>query len=171
MKHGSLVRVVIVMGVSGSGKSTVGESLAEALGGKFFDADDFHPKENIEKMENGEPLNDADRRPWLKRLRDEVIRNGDGNKVRVLACSALKKSYREMLSEPGVEWIYLRGSREILVERLEDREGHFMKADMLDSQLDDLEAPSSSEAIIIDISTSPEGIIEQAIAQLPATKR
>ena len=166
MKQETSLRVVIVMGVSGSGKSTIAEQLADSIRGVFFDADDFHPKANVEKMANGHALNDEDRMPWLERLKEEVVKKGQVEEVSVLACSALKKSYREILGGSGVVCVYLHGSRETLLERMEGRQGHFMKADMLDSQLADLEAPEPDEAIIVEITKSPEAIVEEIISRL-----
>jgi gluconokinase len=140
-------RVVIVMGVAGAGKSTIGALLAHRHGGRFLDADDFHPPANIEKMAAGMPLDDLDRQPWLSRLRHEVIDATAAGGFSVLACSALKKAYRTLLGvgTPGVALVYLKGDPTMLAERLGKRSGHYMKAGMLESQLATLEEPSSAE--------------------------
>ena len=135
--------VVIVMGVAGSGKTTIGRLLAAELGWEFYDADDFHPPANVEKMRRGAPLDDEDRRPWLDalaRVVREVLERGVGA---VLACSALKERYRERLLIDGrVHLVYLKGSARLIRERLARRRGHFMKPGMLDSQLAALEEPA-----------------------------
>jgi len=142
----------IVMGVAGSGKTTVGKALAEKLGWDFFDADDFHPAENIAKMAAGIPLNDSDRTPWLAALSDLLFSALKAGRYPVLACSALKESYREQLlnGKDGVEVIYLKGDYELLLKRLSGRQGHFMKPEMLKSQFTTLEEPEN--ALILDIS-------------------
>jgi len=157
-------RVVIVMGVAGSGKSTVGLLLAARNGGKFHDADDFHPPANIAKMAAGTPLDDADRTPWLERLRSEVVDATPAGGFTVLACSALKYSYRERLGvgSSGVALAYLHGKTEMLASRLASRTGHYMKAGMLESQLATLETPSADEGVTVGIEASP-GEIVQAI--------
>ncbi len=154
-------RVVIIMGVSGSGKSTVGALLAAGNGGAFYDADDFHPPANIAKMSAGSPLDDADRAPWLARLRQEVIDSTAPGAFTVLACSALRKIYREQLGVglSGVALVYLRGDAATLAERLGKRSGHYMKRSMLESQISTLEEPSSTEGIIIDIETTAGDIV------------
>ncbi|MEO7099192.1 MAG: gluconokinase [Luteolibacter sp.] len=148
-------RVIIVMGVAGSGKSTVGALLASRNGGDFHDADDFHPPANIAKMAVGIPLDDSDRAPWLARLRKEVIDATLADGFSVLACSALKKSYREQLGvgTSGVALVYLKGDAATLGARLASRTGHFMKSGMLESQLATLEEPFADEGITIGIET------------------
>ena len=161
MKPMESPRVVIVMGVAGSGKSTVGLLLASRQGGKFHDADDFHPPANIAKMAAGTPLDDVDRAPWLEHLRREVVDAAPAGGFAVLACSALKHSYREMLGvgTTGVALAYLHGETEMLAARLASRAGHYMKAGMLESQLATLEAPSADEGVTVGIDTSPEKIV------------
>ncbi|MEP6516176.1 gluconokinase [Microcoleus vaginatus] len=153
--------ITIVMGVSGSGKTTVGKLLAQSLNWDFSDADDFHPSANIEKMTLGIPLEDADRLPWLLALQATIDRWLLENKNVVLACSALKASYREMLyrDQQGIKIVYLKCSFQLLAARLTSRENHYMKADLLLSQLDTLEEPE--DAIIIDASQPLEVILRQ----------
>ena len=150
-------RTFIFMGVSGSGKSTIGRAFAEATGGTFLDGDDFHPAANIEKMSKGTPLDDEDREGWLAALRDAIA--GSAAPVLCVACSALKEKYREVLRTPGRElkFIYLHGSKALLEKRLSDRSGHFMPPGLLESQLADLQVPT--DAITVDISGSPDEIV------------
>jgi gluconokinase len=153
--------VIIVMGVAGSGKTTVGSALAAALGWRFVDADDQHSAESVAKMARGEPLNDGDRWPWLDRLRAIIdgALAGPGNLV--LACSALKSSYRGRLAgdDAGrrVRFVYLAGTPELFRARLTVRPGHFMKPSMLDSQLAALEAPA--DAITVDAAWPVDQIV------------
>ena len=155
--------ILIVMGVAGSGKSTVGRLLAERLGWPFLDGDDLHPAENVEKMRRGVPLTDADRLPWLERLREVVSRSERA----VLACSALKESYRTILSggDPRVRFVYLRADPALLASRLETRTGHFFARTLLESQLAALEEPApASMAIVVDASQPAEAAV-RAILQ------
>lgn len=154
-------QVVIVMGVAGCGKSTIGAMLAARNGGSFYDADDFHPPANIANMAAGQPLDDHDRAPWLERLRREVIDAVPAAGLAVLACSALKKIYREQLGvgTPGVALVYLKGNAATLTSRLAARPNHYMKAGMLESQLAILEEPSSTEGISVGIESSREEIV------------
>ena len=153
--------IVMVMGVSGSGKTTVGKLLAESLNCDFSDADDFHPSANIEKMSRGIALEDADRLPWLLHLQATIDRWLLENKNVVLACSALKASYREMLcrDKQRIKIVYLKGNFELFAARLKTRENHYMKADLLSSQLDTLEEPGN--AIIVDASQPLEVMVHQ----------
>ncbi|MEG4008579.1 gluconokinase [Microcoleus sp. Pol11C1] len=153
--------ITIVMGVSGSGKTTVGKLLAQSLNWHFSDADDFHSPANIEKMSLGIPLEDADRLPWLLQLQAAIDWWLWEDRNVVLACSALKASYREMLCRDPqrMKIVYLKGSFQLLSARLTSRENHYMKADLLLSQLDTLEEPE--DAIIIDASQPLELIVRQ----------
>ncbi|KAM9138591.1 putative gluconokinase [Pangshura tecta] len=159
-----MVLLLVVMGVSGSGKSTVGSHLATKLGWKFYDADDYHPTENTKKMAQGIPLNDQDRIPWLCKLHDILMREESPGQSVILACSALKKMYRRILvsgrdavysksdqpdsSTQKVLFIHLDGSMELIASRLEKRRGHFMAPELLQSQFDTLEPPSAPENFI-----------------------
>lgn len=152
--------VVVVMGVSGCGKSSVGRALAEALGCPFYDGDDFMPPENIAKMASGVPLNDDDRRPWLARLHGligERLASGGGA---VIACSALRRRYRDQLRGElaGVRFVYLEGNFELIRSRMEARSGHYMKAEMLRSQFEALEPPGPDEALPVSIEPPVEEI-------------
>src|SRR5688500_3856567 len=150
--------VIILMGVTGSGKTTTGRMLARELGWRFYDADDFHPAANVEKMSRGTPLDDADRAPWLARLRELVRARVEGGESAVLACSALKESYRRhLLIDEGVKLVYLKGGDGLIRERLRGRRGHFMKPAMLDSQFAALEEPE--RALSVDISLPPAEIV------------
>jgi gluconokinase len=152
------------MGVAGSGKSTVGRLLAERLGWPFLDGDDLHPAENVEKMRRGIPLTDADRLPWLERMKELAAGCLSRGESAVLACSALKESYRRILSggDPRVRFVYLRADPALLASRLEKRTGHFFARTLLDSQLAALEEPA--EAIVVDASQPAEAAV-RAILQ------
>jgi len=152
--------IVIVMGVVGAGKTTVGRMLAAQLKWEFADADDFHPSSNVEKIRNGIPLNDADREPWLDLLHQAMARWITAGANVVLACSALKRSYRSKLKvSPEVRFVYLKGSAELIAERLRQRHGHFAGQSILTSQLADLEEPD--DALTVEVSSSPEQIVEE----------
>lgn len=153
---------IVVMGVSGSGKSLIGEALAQRLGLPFFDADDFHGPANIQKMASGTPLNDADRHQWLEDLA-ELLRQHNGL---VLACSALKLAYRDRLRQaaPDAKFLYLKGDFDLIWARLTARKNHYFNGQrMLRDQFAQLEEPDASEAMAVDISQSPEGILEKCI--------
>lgn len=170
--------VIILMGVSGCGKSTLGELLSKELNLPFFDADDFHPKRNVEKMKRGESLNDDDRAPWLHLLSGKIVEwnRADGA---ILACSALKQKYRDQLSQKPkngsqallndedinrVRFIYLKGTKELIKNRLEKRKSHYMPPDLLDSQFNDLEEPD--DAMIIHIDQKPKAILNEIMLKL-----
>jgi gluconokinase len=164
--------VVIVMGVTGAGKTTIGRLLAQQLGWQFADADNFHPAANVEKMRRGIPLTDEDRGPWLKRLREEIDGWLGSDENVVLACSALKRSYREQLeagperaaSTNKVRFVYLKGSPALIAERLRSRHGHFAGEAILAGQFADLEEPQG--AVAVDISTTPPEIVAEIRAKL-----
>lgn len=145
--------MLLVMGVSGSGKSTVGQALADAVGAIFLDADRYHPPANIDRMRGGIPLTDDDRLPWLETLRDELHDREKTGQAVVLACSALKQSYRDLLTSriTSPRWIYLEGTPEQIRARLQARRGHFMPAALLDSQFQTLEAPTDSIRVPFDL--------------------
>jgi gluconokinase len=153
--------IVMVIGVSGSGKTTVGKLLAQSLNWDFSDADDFHPPANIEKMSRGIPLEDADRLPWLLHLQSTIDRWLLENKNVVLACSALKASYRKMLfrDKQQMKIVYLKGDFDLFATRLKTRENHYMKVDLLSSQFATLEEPE--DAIIIDASQPLKVMVRQ----------
>ena len=153
------------MGVSGSGKTTLGRALAQKLGWDFFDADDFHPAENIAKMSAGIPLSDSDRVPWLASLHDQISSTLKSNHHPVLACSALKEKYRVQLLDgiDGIAVIYLKGSYDLIWSRMSAREEHYMKPEMLRSQFEALEEPTN--AFALDVSMSLEDMIDKIAAK------
>ena len=152
--------IIVLMGVAGSGKTTVGKLLAANLSWEFADGDDFHSQTNIEKMSRGEGLSDEDRLPWLESIRDAMLqRQAQGRNV-ILACSALKRSYREILGiNANVKLVYLKGTPELFRERLRSRKGHYANEQLLASQLADLEEPT--EAITIDAAMPPQEIVSE----------
>jgi gluconokinase len=158
-------QTLVVMGVSGCGKSFIGARVAQALGGVFEDADDFHPVSNIEKMASGTPLTDDDRAPWLDILRERIVLNQSKSACYVLACSALKQSYRDRLrgndSPEALAFVYLEGSKELIRQRMELRD-HFMPPALLDSQFATLEKPE--DAIAIDIKLTPDEIVAAVLS-------
>nr|WP_321412455.1 gluconokinase [uncultured Allomuricauda sp.] len=157
--------VIVVMGVSGSGKSSIGKLLSEKLSRPFYDGDDFHPEANVKKMSSGNPLNDDDRKEWLITLNGLALEHRD--KGAIIACSALKKNYRNLLQAgmgDSMAFVYLDGSFELIKSRLDQREGHFMSAQLLQSQFDTLEIPS--KAITVSIEEKPTQIIKQIIKEL-----
>ena len=160
--------LVIVMGVSGSGKSTVGAALARELGCRFIEGDDFHPPQNRAKMAAGTPLRDEDRWPWLAAVRAEIERTLRDTECAVLACSALKRSYREVLRDglPGGSCVvFLFGSAELLAARLQRRTGHYFPTDLLSSQMQTLEPPTAEDAVLaLDVARPAEEIATSAAA-------
>lgn len=158
--------VAIIMGVSGAGKSTIGQALATSLGWEFHDGDDLHTEESKRKMHRGEPLSDLDRSPWLLAVRSLIQSMLTSGRNGVVACSALKQSYRdEIVVDPAaVKIVYLKGSKEQIADRLANRSGHFMNPSLLQSQFDALEEPI--DAIVVDISAAPEAIVDAIKAQL-----
>lgn len=152
--------IVVLMGVTGSGKTTVGRALAEQLGWKYLDADEFHSAINVAKMRAGVPLNDADRQPWLGYLARTISDNLEAGDSAVLACSALKQAYRDTLSiNDEVRFIYLNGDRETIAERLRTRSDHYMNPTLLDSQFDTLEEPK--DALEIDATLPVDDIVRK----------
>ena len=158
--------VVIVMGVTGAGKTTIGRALAGALGWEFHDGDELHSEASKLKMHRGIALNDVDRAPWLSAIRKLILAMLSENRSGVVACSALKQSYRdEIVVDPNlVKVVYLKGSKEVIAERLRNRGGHFMNPDLLQSQFDTLEEPG--DAIVVDVSMAPEAIVNAIRARL-----
>ena len=162
--------IAIVMGVTGSGKTSVGRLLAQQLGWEFADADDFHPSANVEKISHGIPLTDEDRAPWLDRLRIQITNWIVNGQNAVLACSALKRTYRKELSVgPEVRFVYLKGSPELIRKRLQLRRGHFADEKILASQFADLEEPEA--AVTVDISQAPEMIVAAIRERLGLERR
>lgn len=163
--------IIVVMGVSGCGKTTVGRALAETLGCGFAEGDDYHPPANVAKMRDGVALSDADRRPWLERMADDVARWDAAGESKVLSCSALKKSYRQILAggSARLRFLYLKGTEPTIRARLEARRGHYMPASLLRSQFAALEEPDAEEPVLtLDAAESPERIVEQALAAFDA---
>ncbi|SHG25039.1 gluconokinase [Flagellimonas flava] len=157
--------VLIIMGVSGTGKSTIGTKLSERLDFPFFDGDDYHPEENVQKMSAGNPLNDEDRKGWLERLNQLALEHKSTGAI--IACSALKESYRDLLSKQmgtTLQFVHLDGSFDLITSRLKARKGHFMTAALLQSQFDTLEPPK--DAIIVSIELTPEEIVSSVLRQL-----
>lgn len=154
------------MGVTGVGKTTVGLLLSEQLGWEFLDADNFHPDENVEKMRKGIPLTDEDRWPWLQRLHDKLREQVNSGRSTILACSALREKYREILSEaiPEVQFVLLSGEKDLIKTRLEARKGHYMNPGLLDSQFATLEPPRRSWKV--DVTPDPATIAAQIRSQL-----
>lgn len=157
--------IFFVMGVSGCGKTTIGKLLAKKFDLPYFDGDDFHPKANVLKMSKGQPLNDEDRQGWLESLNQLAIENTEVGAV--IACSALKQMYRERLQakiEESVRFVYLKGTFELIHERMQLRKGHFMPAGLLKSQFKTLQPPKN--AISVSINGSPENILQKILNQL-----
>ncbi|MDQ8198076.1 gluconokinase [Pelagicoccus enzymogenes] len=163
---GSVPVAYFVMGICGSGKSTIAIEVARAKRIEMLDADDFHPPRNVEKMKSGTPLTDEDRAGWLQALNEELKSRLDKGDSVVLACSALKQRYRDVLNAglPQVRWLYLRGDRETILQRVSQRQDHFMPSSLVDSQLEALEEPV--DAVVVDIRLPIEEIVAKALAEL-----
>ncbi|MHC4456270.1 MAG: gluconokinase [Planctomycetota bacterium] len=160
--------IVVVMGICSCGKTLIGQKLAQQLGLAFYDADDYHPKENVEKMTKQIPLNDKDRIPWLREMARQMPK-WESKGGAVLACSALKESYRQILSSGGnVRFVYLKGTKDIILQRMQNRKEHFMPTTLIESQMATLEEPE--DAISVDIENSPSVIIRTVINELNEEK-
>jgi gluconokinase len=155
--------MIIIFGVSGAGKTTVGTLLARELGWRFIEADDFHPAANIEKMRSGRPLTDKDRWPWLERLREQITRSLAAKENTVLACSALKRAYRERLRvSDDIKFVFLRGDYAFIEDQLRQRRGHFMNPALLRSQFADLEQPGPAEDVLtVKLGPTPEELVKE----------
>ncbi|MCG6200777.1 gluconokinase [Psychromonas antarctica] len=155
----------VIMGVSSTGKSSVGEAFANAIQAKFIDGDDLHPKANIIKMTSGQPLDDEDRNPWLERINDVAFSIEKKNERGVIVCSALKKKYREQICQGNskITFIFLHGDFDLVLRRMQDRKGHFMPVELLKTQFNTLEIPQQDETNVIHISI--EGTFEEVIAR------
>ena len=162
-----MTQTFIIMGVSGCGKSTVGQALANALNCPFYDGDDFHPPENVTKMASGTRLNDDDRAPWLAALHDLLLDHAQKGETAVLACSALKKKYRVQLraGNDQLVFVYLQGDFDLIWQRMQARPNHYMKAEMLQSQFDTLEVPDEQEAIMVSITMPVKEIVANILSQ------
>ncbi|AMU15902.1 MULTISPECIES: gluconokinase [Burkholderia] len=160
--------ILIAMGVSGAGKSLIGEMLAERLSCSYTDGDAFHSAANKEKMHHGIPLTDEDRWPWLRTIRAAIEEKQHAGETAVFTCSSLKRSYRDVLrgADTDVRFVYLKGSFEVLQERLKSRTGHFFDPSLLKSQLDTLEEPGPDEAIEVSIELTPEQIVDQVMLKI-----
>jgi len=160
---------LVVMGVSGSGKSTIAERLAARLGWRYQDGDQFHPPANVAKMRAGHPLSDEDRWPWLQAIADEIDRTCKANERAVVACSALKHAYRDVLvhGRDDVRIVFLNGTQDLIADRLANRKGHFMPAGLLTSQFRTLEPPQPGEQpITVSIDATVDAIVDDIIRQL-----
>jgi gluconokinase len=161
--------IVVVMGVSGSGKTTIARSLAAAKHWAVLEGDSFHPPANVEKMKAGTPLTDEDRWPWLRAIAAAIDEYRARGENAVVACSALRRAYRDILigDRPDVRLVYLKGSKELIAERMKARKGHFMPASLLDSQFQALEEPGPDEnPIIVEIGGTPDEIVQAILEQL-----
>ena len=158
------------MGVSGAGKTAVGECVAQRMGWPFIDGDDLHPASNIRKMTGGIPLTDDDRWPWLERVRDVIAERASAQQSAVVACSALKESYREFLraAKAEIRFVYLRGSPQVFERRLSERRGHFFDPNLLASQFDALEEPS--DALVVDADQELEAVVDAVVVGLKGDK-
>jgi gluconokinase len=171
-QHRHTARIAVVMGVSGSGKTTIGRALAGRLGWSFEEGDALHPPENIAKMSGGQPLNDTDRGPWLAAVAARIDAWRDAGASGVITCSALKRRYRELIigNRREVRLVYLSGSRELIAARMAQRPDHFMPASLLDSQLETLEPPVPAEnAITVSVDAPVDRIVDRLVAELSRT--
>jgi gluconokinase len=160
--------VLVVMGVSGTGKSTVAGLLAERLGCPMEEGDDLHPPANRAKMEHGVPLTDEDRWPWLEQVRAWIDAQSETGRPGIITCSALRRAYRDRLRRPNVVFVYLAGTHEVIAARLSTRSGHFMPPSLLQSQLDTLEPPGADERVItVHLGGTPDDEVSQVLAALP----
>jgi gluconokinase len=160
--------IVIVFGVSGAGKTTIGKLLAQELGWHFYEADDFHSRANIEKMRSGVPLKDEDRWPWLDKLRQLINRSLEAGENAVMACSALKRAYREHLHvSDEVKFVFLRGDYALIEKQLRQRRSHFINPELLRSQFADLEEPKPDKDVVtIELGRTPEEIVDEIKTKL-----
>jgi gluconokinase len=168
--HGVHKGIYVVMGISGSGKSVIGAAFARAIGADFVEGDEYHPAENVERMSRGIPLTDDDRLGWLRSLAARIREAKNTGTGLVMTCSALKRSYRDILraeaGAPELQFVFLRGPRGLIAERLTDRRGHFMPPSLLDSQLATLEDPTPDEhAWVYDIAASPEDLVAALVGR------
>ena len=173
-KHGAAMLVVVMMGVSGSGKTTVASSVAQRLGWPLLEGDSFHPPANVAKMAAGHPLTDDDRWPWLHAIADAIDAKRAAGQSAVVACSALKRAYRDILvgRRPDVRVLYLRGSKSLIGQRISHRTGHFMPPALLDSQFATLEEPAPDEhALVVSIDADPATIVEDALRQIQSAEK
>lgn len=161
---------VVLMGVSGCGKSSVGAAIARELGAKFIDGDDLHPRANIQKMAGGHPLNDDDRAPWLERLNDAAYSLSHKNEVGIIVCSSLKRRYRDRLRQdnPDMIFLYMKGTFDVIMARLKSRAGHYMPTELLQSQFDALEEPGADEPDVmsIDINGGFDEVVSRGVDTL-----
>jgi carbohydrate kinase (thermoresistant glucokinase family) len=161
--------IIILMGIAGAGKSTIGRLLADRMGVRFAEGDVYHPPENVSKMSTGQPLSDEDRFPWLRRMAADILMWSDEGLSAVLSCSALKKSYRTILAgnNPQVCFVHLHGAADLVRERMARRRDHFMPTSLIDSQLATLEMPEGEANVLtLDIAAAPEEIVEAIIRKL-----
>jgi len=160
--------VIIIFGVSGAGKTTIGKLLARDLRWRFIEADDFHPAANIEKMRSGHPLTDNDRWPWLEQLRQQIERSLGARENAVLACSPLTRAYRDRLDvSDEIKFVFLRGDYALVQKQLRSRHGHFINAALLQSQFHDLEEPESDENVLtVDLGRKPQELVDEIKATL-----
>lgn len=158
--------VIVIMGVTASGKTTIGTRASKRLGWPFYDADEFHPPANIAKMSRGEPLTDDDREPWLQALHDKMAEEEQAGRSAIFACSALKDRYRDVLRDglSTVRFVFLKGDPDVLQARLDHRKGHFMPRTMLPSQLAALEEPEPGEALVLDAARPPNELVDEIAA-------